>query len=117
MVEFNIVCSSEDKLSPHICTAQRINSFHIEAAVKYFSLKLNATLTSAITAGTSTSGPITEAKASPELIQKTAMAHKALQPCIKLVMPPICYMFANKEMYKKRDGALWYIGTSIFRFS
>jgi hypothetical protein len=41
---------------------------------KYFFLKCNATFTRAISTGTSISGPITVAKASPEFIPKTAMA-------------------------------------------
>ena len=41
---------------------------------KYFFLNQNATFTNAIITGTSTNGPITAAKASPELIPKTAMA-------------------------------------------
>ena len=40
----------------------------------HFFLNQNATFTNPIITGTSTSGPITAAKASPELIPKTAMA-------------------------------------------
>jgi len=41
--------------------------------VKYFSLSFSATFTSIIKTGTSTSGPITAAKACPEFIPKTAI--------------------------------------------
>ena len=44
------------------------------AIAKYFLLKKNATLTNAIITGTSTNGPITAAKASPELIPNIAIA-------------------------------------------
>lgn len=42
--------------------------------MKYFRLKLNATLTSPIITGTSTNGPITAVNASPEFIPNTAIA-------------------------------------------
>mgnify|MGYP007050500022 CR=1 FL=1 len=59
---------------------QLFNSFYFEhfttsiLPLKYLSLKRNATFTNAINTGTSTNGPITAAKATPELIPKTAMA-------------------------------------------
>ena len=42
--------------------------------VKYLPLKYSATFTRLISTGTSTSGPITAAKAAPELIPNTATA-------------------------------------------
>jgi hypothetical protein len=42
--------------------------------LKYLVLNLKATFTSAISTGTSTNGPITAAKASPELMPNSATA-------------------------------------------
>lgn len=48
--------------------------FCFQDSTKYLLLKYNARLTRLISTGTSTSGPITAAKATPESIPKTAMA-------------------------------------------
>jgi hypothetical protein len=42
-------------------------------SIKYFPLRYNATFTSRTSTGTSTNATITDAKASPELIPKTAI--------------------------------------------
>ncbi len=47
---------------------------YLTSEIKYFRLKVNATLTSPIITGTSTNGPITAVNASPEFIPKTAIA-------------------------------------------
>jgi len=84
----------------HRCRVKNPNSFHVEASVKYFPLNQSATLTSAIRAGTSTNnGPVTAAKASPELISDnsydspgTATLHKA------------CHASFQLHLCKQRDG-------------
>ena len=77
--------------------------------IKYFLRNQKATFTKAINTGTSTSGPITPANASPELMPKTpietAMANSKLLPeAVKATEAVSLYEAPNAFAIKKHGG-------------
>lgn len=73
----------------------------LSSAIKYFFWKYKATFTRTINAGTSTNGPITAAKADPDLIPKVAMAPELQKPS------------QGRKDYHKGDGGSRVLGFKV----
>ena len=80
--------NEERELNLNFISKSSIYTSNFSLSLKYLFFILSATLTKAIITGTSTSGPITAVKASPELIPNTPTAtaiasSKLLLPAVK----------------------------------